>query len=61
MTKDFEEKNLKEENLTEDEIIDIGYDIDNMIYMNCLYDIGTCQNSECNDKYEKEIKRIRGD
>ena len=57
----LKENNLKEENLTEDEIIEIGYDIDNMIYLNCLYDISTCQNSKCNDKYYKEIERIRGD
>ena len=59
----LKENNLKEENLTEDEIIEIGYDIDNMIWWNPEYDLGHCNRweTECNDKYEKEIKRIRGD
>jgi hypothetical protein len=62
LIKDYlKEKNLKEENLTRDEMVEISREVDFMIYLNCEYDISTCQNSKCNDKYEKEIERIDGD
>ena len=60
----LKEKNLKEENLTEDEYIEISNIVDQkMIWWNPEYDLGHCNRleTECGDKYYKEIERIDGD